>query len=32
MTLNEYQEQAMRTSRKDMPLEGHFMNAMLGLA
>lgn len=32
MELNQYQANAMRTSRKDLPIEGHFMNAMLGLA
>lgn len=32
MTLNEYQKKAQRTSRKDMSIDEHLMNAMLGLA
>lgn len=32
MTLNEYQNLAQRTSRKDLDKEQHIMNAMLGLA
>ena len=32
MELNQYQEKAQRTSNKGLSLEGHFMNAMLGLA
>lgn len=32
MTLNEYQEIAQRTSRKDLTEREHLMNAMLGLA
>lgn len=32
MTLNEYQNLAMRTSRKDMPPVDHLFNGILGLA
>lgn len=32
MNLNEYQELAMRTSRKDISPDEHLHNAMLGLA
>jgi len=32
MTLNEYQELALRTSRKDLENEDHLMNGCLGLA
>lgn len=32
MTLNEYQELAQRTSRKDLSPDDHLFNAMLGLA
>lgn len=32
MTMNEYQQLAQRTSRKDIPANDHLMNAMLGLA
>lgn len=32
MTLNEYQDLAQRTSRKDISPDDHLMNAMLGLS
>lgn len=32
MTLNEYQELAQRTSRKELSKHDHIMNALLGLA
>lgn len=32
MTLNEYQQKAQRTSRKDISPDDHLFNAMLGLA
>lgn len=32
LTLNEYQHLAQRTSRKDLTMPQHLMNAMLGLA
>lgn len=32
MTLNEYQEQAQRTSRKDMSPDSHLFNGLLGLS
>ena len=32
MTMNEYQQMAMRTSRRDISPDDHFFNAMLGLA
>lgn len=32
MTLNEYQDKAQRTSRKDISVNDHLINAMLGLA
>lgn len=32
MTLNEYQDLAQRTSRKDLMPEEHLMNGLLGLA
>lgn len=32
MTLNEYQQYAQKTSRKDISPDDHIMNAMLGLA
>ena len=32
MTLNEYQEKAQRTSRKDLETSDHLMNGILGLA
>ena len=32
MRMNEYQQLALRTSRKDLTQEEHMLNAMLGLA
>lgn len=32
MTLNEYQDLAQRTSRKDLTVGDHFLNGLLGLA
>lgn len=32
MTMNEYQQMAMRTSRRDILPDDHLFNAMLGLA